>query len=634
LSEAIQILQTYWGYPGFRPMQLDIVEAAAKGRDVLALLPTGGGKSICFQVPGLMRKGLTVVITPLIALMKDQVEQLNKRDIRAHAIYSGLSAREIDIILDNAAYGDMKFLYVSPERLQTEIFRTRALKMNITLIAVDEAHCISQWGYDFRPPYLQIAEFRELLPHTPIIAVTATATDKVREDIVSNLQLKNPEIFRQSFARENLSYSVRKVESKDSKLLDILKKVQGTAIVYAGSRKSTKEIASFLSRNNISADFYHAGLSTGERGLKQEQWINNKTRVIVATNAFGMGIDKPDVRLVVHMDLPPGPEAYYQEAGRGGRDGKLSYAVVLFSDNDTVRLKKSVEAANPDIVFIKKTYQALCNFLQIAVGSSNGESYDFDIARFSDQYNLDRMTTYYALKKLEREGLIYLNEAFQNPSRVWFLAPRQDVYKFQVENREYDELIKALLRVYGGEAFTQFVKISEKQLAKMLKIPVAKVISSLQYLHGLQMIDYDRQKESPQITFLTERYDVKELPIDKKFLLERQRIEFAKAEAIIEYVKNTTRCRSAILLEYFGEISYEKCGRCDNCLSRKKKENVDNLLHYKEQVLHILKAGPMDIEGLITEIEPEDQQEFIEYIRELTDRDIVAYNDNWELFIC
>ena len=633
MISPLDILTRYWGYRQFRPLQEDIVTAAAEGQDVLALLPTGGGKSICFQVPGLMRGGLTVVVTPLIALMKDQVEQLNRRNIKANAVYSGLSPREIDIILDNAAYGNTKFLYVSPERLQTDIFRTRAPKMNITLIAVDEAHCISQWGYDFRPPYLQINEFRELLAPVPIIAVTATATEKVREDIIEKLALKKAKVYKQSFARENLSYAVRKTENKESKLLDILKKVPGTAIVYTSSRKATKDIAGFLLRNKISADFYHAGLGNDERSVKQENWIKGKTRVIVATNAFGMGIDKPDVRLVVHTDLPPGPEAYYQEAGRGGRDGKLSYAVVMCAPNDPVRLKKNVETANPDIVFIRRTYQALCNYLKIAVGSSNGESYTFDISQFTEQFNLDKRTAYSAIKKLEREGLLYLNEAFHSPSRVWFIAPRDDIYKFQIANKDYDPLIKSLLRMYGGEAFSQFVKISEKELAKTLQTSEKSVKQKLNYLHQARLMDYDAQKEDPQITFLTERYDANALPLDKKFIRERREIEFAKAEAIIEYVENNARCRSAILLEYFGEVSYEKCGRCDTCIMQRKKEGKDHLAHYKEQLFHVLRQGPIDIESLVSEIEPEDPEEFTEYIRELTDQDVVAYNEKWELYL-
>ncbi|MDH5397257.1 MAG: RecQ family ATP-dependent DNA helicase [Cyclobacteriaceae bacterium] len=631
MEKANDVLKEYWGYELFRPLQAEIVNTVAAGNDTLALLPTGGGKSICFQVPGLMRSGITIVVTPLIALMKDQVEQLSKREIKANAIYSGLSYREIDIILDNCIYGNIKFLYVSPERLQTELFIARAKKMDLALIAIDEAHCISQWGYDFRPPYLKIAEFTALFPQTPVIALTATATEQVKEDIVEKLNLREPHIFQKSFARANLSYAVRKTDSREQKLLSILRKISGSAIVYINNRKATRETAAFLIRNGISADFYHAGLGQDIRSKKQNQWITDQIRVMVSTNAFGMGIDKPNVRVVVHLEAPTSPEAYYQEAGRAGRDGLKSYAIILYSPHDLIKLENDVHLANPSAEFIRQVYQALANYYKIAVGSNDGARFDFDINEFSNRFNLAHRKVYFAIKKMENEGLLQLNEAFDAPSKIWIVLKKEDLYRFQIENKRHDYFIRTLLRIYGGEMFTQFVKISEKQVARILKISEKEVINELKLLASKNIIDYDWQKEKPQLTFITPRFDSNELPLNSRLLKEREKTEKLKAKAIIDYIENTHRCRSQILLEYFGEVNYTTCGICDTCISNKKNDAVSHHITYKAQILHIISEHPVDIDQLIEAIQPDNQQEFLEVVRELVETQVLKYNERWQL---
>lgn len=563
------ILKTYWGYDAFRPLQRDIIDSVLAGADTLALLPTGGGKSICFQVPALAKEGICIVVTPLIALMKDQVEQLKKRNIKAAAVYSGMSFREIDILLDNCIHGGFKFLYVSPERLKTELFLERAKKMNISLLAVDEAHCISQWGYDFRPPYLEIAEFRRLIPDVNVIALTATATGKVRDDILDKLEMTGGRLFVKSFARSNLAYVVRWEEDKEQKALEIFRAVQGTAIVYVRSRKRARDFAALLKRNRISADFYHAGLSNAARAKKQERWINNTVRVMVATNAFGMGIDKPDVRLVIHMDLPESLEAYFQEAGRAGRDGKKAYAAAIVNDRDIQELRERVAKAYPSIDFLKKVYQSLANFFKIAVGSSMLAGYDFDLQEFAAAYDLNVFEAYNAIKKLESEGLVQLNESFHNPSELYFTSDKKALYEYQIAHAEMENVIKVTLRLYGGELFSGFTRISESQIASLANVTVEETRSKLDFLHEAGLAIYDKQKEKPQIVFLTPRYDAAKLPIDQKRYKNRKDTETDKVEAVIHYVQNGFQCRSLQLLAYFDELSYEKCGVCDVCQKEK-----------------------------------------------------------------
>lgn len=579
--KPIEILQKYWGYSSFRPLQEEIVQSVLDGKDTLALLPTGGGKSICFQVPALCLEGICLVVTPLIALMKDQVEQLKSREVKAIAIFSGMSRREIDVALDNCVYGNIKLLYVSPERLKTKLFIERARRMNISLLAVDEAHCISQWGYDFRPPYLEIALFKDELAIPRLTALTASATREVREDIISKLGMKTPSIFQKSYARTNLSYSAFHLENKEQKLLEILQNVKGTSIVYVRSRKKTREVAAFLKRHGVSSDFYHAGLTGEERSVKQDQWISNHVRVMVSTNAFGMGIDKPDVRTVVHLDLPDSLEAYYQEAGRAGRDEKKSYAVALFHTRDIYELKKQSEQLVASMEQLKRTYQALANYYRLAIGSMSYASYNFLFESFVKTYDLSPQVTFKALKKLEHEGLIQLSEGFYDRSTLTFILDKQNTYKYQVANPKFDLLIKTILRLAGGEAFSNYVPLKEKELARLMKQPEPQVKKWLTYLNDQKVIDYRPASDTTQLTFLTSRLDPEKLPIDKKQLEWRKKLAIEKARAVANYMTSNT-CRTAILQRYFDEKPKSTCGVCDNDLTQMRgthgKPKVKELL--------------------------------------------------------
>lgn len=564
-----QILKKYWGFDNFRPLQEEIIVSTLNKNDTLALLPTGGGKSICFQVPALAMEGLCLVISPLIALMKDQVENLQKKGIRAIAITSAMSFREIDIALNNAIHGHFKFLYLSPERLQNELFLARLPQMNISLLAVDEAHCISQWGYDFRPAYLQIAKIREKLPYVPVLALTATATPEVVKDIQQKLLFKKENVLQKSFERKNLAYIVVYEDDKLNRLINICNKIQGTGVVYARNRKKTQEIALFLKQHNISADFYHAGLNAQERNKKQEEWIKNKTRIMVATNAFGMGIDKPDVRFVVHLDLPDNLEAYFQEAGRGGRDEKKAYAVLLYSKKDRLELEHNFEKTFPSLEQIRNTYQAICNFYQIAIGSGEGLSFNFDINELCTRFNLNPISVYNSLKFLEREGFIALSDAVYHSSKIHIISNKEDLYKFEIENSSYEPLIKLLLRSYGG-LFNYYVPINEAEIAKRLKTDKTIIIKQLQLLKKLNVIDYVESSELPKITFIQNRIDASRLHISKEnydFLKKRakQRLEW-----VLHYTESRHLCRSRILLSYFGETNAIDCGQCDVCIEKKK----------------------------------------------------------------
>ena len=449
-KSPLDILKQYWGYESFRPLQEDIIQSVLQGRDTLALLPTGGGKSLCYQIPALCRDGICIVVSPLIALMKDQVQQLQDRNISAVAVYAGMHYRDIDRVFDNCAHGHYKLLYLSPERLTTELARERIKRMRVNLLAVDEAHCVSQWGYDFRPPYLQIPEIREWLPGVPVLALTATATQPVVTDIQEKLAFKNQQVFFQSFARDNLSFAVVQEDAKDQKLLEILRKIPGCAVVYVRNRRRTKEIAQLLRQNRIAADYYHAGLNMEERSAKQDAWIRNKTRVIVATNAFGMGIDKPDVRLVVHMDLPDSLEAYYQEAGRGGRDGKRAFAVLLYNQADKQMLERSLELSFPDMPLIRQVYQALGHYYQLAVGGGEGQSFDFDIVHFCESFRLDAAKVLPCLQLLEQAGWLSLSESVFTPSALMIKVSKESLYDFQLKHPRFDPLLKTILRTYQG----------------------------------------------------------------------------------------------------------------------------------------------------------------------------------------
>ncbi len=570
-----QILQQFWGYDAFRPMQEDIVNAVLARQDALVLMPTGGGKSICFQVPTLAMRGVCLVVTPLIALMKDQVEQLRRRGIPAAAIYSGMHYREIDTILDNCIYGNTKFLYLSPERLRTELVIERVKQMTVCLLAVDEAHCVSAWGYDFRPPYLQIAEFRQLIPDTPAIALTASATPDVQTDIVDKLALREPAVFKQTFARPNLSYSALLEEAKEQRLLRVLDRVPGSAIVYVRSRKQTQQVAGWLVQQGISADFYHAGLTTQQRSDKQDAWIQNSTdvpatRVMVATNAFGMGIDKPDVRLVVHLDVPESLEAYYQEAGRAGRDGLKAYALLLYTKGDLESLHYRTEQMHQPVAMLRRVYQALANYTAVPLGGGEFNSYDFDLNAFTNTYSLPPQETHYALKQLQLEGFIQLSENYYHPSRLTITLDNRQLYEFQVMNPRFDSFLKLILRMYGGEVFTDFITISESALARAFLLDQREIVSLLEQLHQRNVVIYEKQKDKPQLTFLTPRYDAPALPVNVAELNRRKELALRKVQAATLYVEHPTQCRTRLLQAYFGEKPGEACGLCDNCIKKRK----------------------------------------------------------------
>ncbi len=587
MQQPIDILKKYWGYDAFRPLQEDIINSALQGNDTLALLPTGGGKSICFQVPALCQPGICIVISPLIALMKDQVQNLKKRGILAEAIFSGMHYKEIDRILDNCIYGETKFLYLSPERLTNEMAQERLRQMSVNLLAVDEAHCISQWGYDFRPPYLQIAEIRKVIGEkVPVMALTATATKEVVADIQEKLNFKNGAVFTKSFARENLAYVVLEEENKLQRLLSVLKNVKGTGVVYVRNRKRTKEIANFLKTNQINADFYHAGLSPEQRSARQEAWIKGQIKVIVCTNAFGMGIDKPDVRSVVHMDLPDSLEAYFQEAGRGGRDGKKSYAVLLYAPYDKAMLERNFELAFPPLEDLRQVYRALGSYLQLATGAGIGQAFDFDIVDFCKNFKLDVLKSFSCLKLLEQEGWIVMTEAVFLPSTFKVIVNREQLYDFQLKNKNLDIYIKTLLRLTEG-AFQHHAKINENAMARFLKIPTEQMIAAIQQLHKEKVIDYRPAKDKPQIIFTHERVKADNLTIDIERYNFRKDGQKKRIEKAIAYA-TTPRCRSQQLLEYFDEKA-PTCGVCDVCLKNKTKGlSKDDYERYKAKIKVLL----------------------------------------------
>ena len=595
-STPNQILSEYWGYDTFRPLQEEIIQAALNGQDTLALLPTGGGKSICYQVPALCAEGVCIVVSPLIALMQDQVRQLKARNIAAEAIYSGMSYQDIDRIFDNAVYGDLKLLYLSPERLRTEIAQSRIGQMNVNLLAVDEAHCISQWGYDFRPSYLQIAEIRKLIPDVPVLALTATATPRVAEDIKEKLLFGDSAAhFQKSFKREQLSYVVLKEEGKEEKLFEILSKVPGSSIVYVRNRRRCKEIASWFQSRKISADYYHAGLTAQERTAKQEAWIQNKCRVMVCTNAFGMGIDKPDVRTVFHFDLPDSPEAYFQEAGRAGRDGIRSYAVLLSHVADRDKLEKALADQFPEPEIVKRTYRALGSYFQLATGAGEGTSHDFDLLAFAKTYTLDLGKTHYSLKQLEQNGWITLTESVFIPSSYRVVVDKETLYDYQIKNKEFERILKTLLRINAG-AFRHYVPLREKSLAKFLKMEIGQLVRSLEIFDRDGIIKYRPLVDRPQLIFTRERVAADNLILDHNLIRERKAIKEGQVTAILSYVEETD-CRQKRLLEYFGEELEAPCGVCDLCLERKQLEKGEGPI--RERLEKMLRERPRNERELL-----------------------------------
>jgi ATP-dependent DNA helicase RecQ len=618
------ILIKYWGYQEFRPRQQEIIQSVLDGRDTLALLPTGGGKSICFQVPALAKEGLCLVITPLIALMQDQVENLKRKNINAVAIYSGMHRNQIELALDNCMFGDVKFLYLSPERLETEKFRAVLARLNINLIAVDEAHCISQWGYDFRPPYLRIAAIREFLPNVPVMALTATATPEVVKDIQDKLGFAAENVFQQSFERKNLTYVVQFEENKLGRLLKVCNRIKGTGIVYVRNRRRTREISDFLNSQKVSSDFYHAGLDQATRDKRQTGWMTGQTRVMVSTNAFGMGIDKPNVRFVVHMDLPDSLEAYFQEAGRGGRDGNTSYAVVLYEKADTIDLRHNYELSYPAIDLIKKVYHALGNYFQLATGSGKDRSFDFEISEFCNQYRLNPVTTFSALKFLEKEGYLMLNEYVGSPSLVNIKTKKENLYRFQVENPMFDPFIKLLLRSYSG-LFTTFARISEAEIARRMPMPLNDVIKTLHTLHQAGLITYVPRKDKPQLLYLTERLDVDHLEISKQHYGDRMKAAEKRINSVIDYVSSNSVCRSRLLLAYFGEKESRRCGRCDVCIERNKLELSElEFSKVSRQLEPILQEQALAIEEVVEQIKGVNEEKIIKAIRWMLDNNMIA----------
>lgn len=564
-----EILKEYWGFDRFRPLQEDIINAVLEGKDTLALLPTGGGKSVCFQVPALAKDGLCLVISPLIALMKDQVESLKRKGVLSLAIYSGMSFIEIKKTLQNAAYGNYKLLYVSPERLETSLFLEYLPALNINLIAVDEAHCISQWGYDFRPPYTRIAKLREYLPGVPVLALTASATKPVQDDICDKLQFAaSHQRFQPSFERPNLSYSVFNIPSKQNKLLEILNNVKGSAIVYCKSRKHTTEIARLLKMNNINAGFYHAGLSNEERNARQLSWINSHTRVMVCTNAFGMGIDKAAVRVVVHYDVPDSLENYYQEAGRAGRDGKRAYAVLLYNHKELEGLAEQADTRFPAEEQIRQVYIALMNHLQVPAGSGEGQSYDFDIAVFASAFKLNILLVSYAIKALEQEGILSYNELVFNPPTVVFTASKEQLSGFENGHPELEPLIKGLLRSYEG-IFDFPSIVYESRLADFLRQDAATIKKDLGRLNDFGIISYVPQKEKPQISLLQNRMYADTYLMNNANYLKRKESFKQRVNVMTDYIKNQKECRSKMVASYFNDHTTTPCGICDNCIHEK-----------------------------------------------------------------
>jgi ATP-dependent DNA helicase RecQ len=613
-----EILKQYWNHDAFRPMQAEIIKAVLLGHDTLALLPTGGGKSVCFQVPALAKDGICIVVSPLIALMKDQVENLKAKGIEAVSIVSGMNKREIDIALDNCIYGAVKFLYLSPERLLSELVRERIKYMNVNLIAVDEAHCISQWGYDFRPPYLHIAGLRELHPDVPVLALTATATAEVREDIQQKLLFKNPSVFQKSFERKNISYVVQQAENKFKKMLDIAKGIKGSGIVYVRSRKETAEIVKFYNDNGIKADYYHAGLEAGLRSQKQESWKNNRIRIIVATNAFGMGIDKPDVRFVIHKDAPESLEAYYQEAGRAGRDEHKAYGVLLYNYTDRLKQEKKFELSFPSIPEIKQVYHSLANYYQLAYEAGEGISFDLDLGDFCSRFKLDVIKTINSLKFLEQDEYLSFNESVFLPSRFRFEVLNEQLYNFQIQNPGWDPFIKTLLRSYGG-SFENYVRIREFDIARRTHMNVQQVIDGMKQLQEFNILSYHQQTDQPQVTYLKPRQHANALYINKAAIDQRKATYRKKMEAVFAYAEHK-RCRSQMLLAYFDEPYADKCGICDVCLDEKRQKNASEIFDdITSEVVQLLSTSSLDLATLVTSTNIGTEKEKIETIRLLLD---------------
>jgi ATP-dependent DNA helicase RecQ len=629
---AIQhdILKRYWGFDSFRAAQEEVVQAAIDGVDTLAMLPTGGGKSLCFQVPALCRGGVCLVVSPLLALMNDQVQALRKRGLTAHAVNSSMSYREIDRVLDNCVYGTVHFLYVSPERLQNELFQARVRKMKLSLIAVDEAHCISQWGYDFRPDYLRIGELRELYPDVPVLALTASATPKVVADIQEKLKFRKPHVISSGFARANLSYNVLYHEDKEGKIAEILEKMPGSAIVYCASRLRTHALADYLWKRGMATGVYHAGLTHDQRRDAFNRWMKGEVRVICATNAFGMGIDKPDVRLVLHADVPTQPEAYFQEAGRAGRDGQPAHTILLWNESDVQRREKSHEIKFPPHEKIRSVYRSLGAHLQLAIGAGKDEIFPVDFGELGKLTDCKPAEVVAALQMLTLSGVLHFDEGSYSPSRLMLLLDKGGLYSFQVAHPEWERFIGALLRMYGG-LFDQFVVVRESDIAKQLKHTSGDVSKKLQQLAELGVIDYEPQTDQPRITFLTPRMREEDVRIPKEVYEERKQGDELRWHAMDNYLRRDI-CRSVQLLRYFGDDFPQPCGRCDVCRNEERINRTSlSMQQLDEDLFRLLLASPLNVEAAVKALSQYDPEKVVEFIRRKLDLQEVMMDDDGRL---
>ena len=622
-----EVLKQYWGYDSFRSLQEEIITSVYEGKDTLGLMPTGGGKSLTFQVPVMLMEGLCLVVTPLIALMKDQVDNLKKLGIKATCVHSGMSRSEIIVSLDNCVYGNYKFLYVSPERLTTELFLAKLPYINVCLLVVDESHCISQWGYDFRPSYLRIVEIREYLPEVPVLALTATATPDVIDDIQEKLQFRQKNVFCKSFERKNIAYVIRETEDKTYEMTNILSKMQGCSIVYVRSRSRTKEIAVELQRQGIQADYFHAGLNTDEKIRKQNEWKNDKCRVIVCTNAFGMGIDKPDVRLVIHYELPGTLEEYFQEAGRAGRDEKKAYAVALFSPRDVAQLKKRVKEEFPGRDFVKDIYEKLAYFFQIPINTGMDTGHNFSIEQFCSAYKYNITQVHNSLKILDLSGYITYIEDTDKQSKLIFTIQRDELYKFSEFSENVENLIQVLLRSYTG-LFADYVHISEDLLAQRTEMSVHAVYESLKLLSKKQIIHYIPAQKVPTIYYNKSREEIKYLSIPQSIYEQRRDKLIKRIKSVIDYGSSKTQCRSKMLLEYFGEKDAKDCGKCDVCLDKKQRDmrssDMDRLV---QNVLNLINEKEMTLDE-IAAVTDFPEKRLLEAFRFLSDNKQIVIMDN------